>query len=193
MPHPQATVLHVSPFQHELLEQLVHRSTNAQRLVQRGHIILAAASGSSNSNIARHLHVGYETVRRWRDRWHTAQARLEVVEATAKPKLLRQAIEVLLTDEQRPGTPATFTFEQFMHIMALACETPGESERPVSNWTPRELADEAVKRGIVTHISPRTVGRFLKGERFTAPSQALLADAAARRSDGVGRADLRRV
>jgi len=31
----------------------------------------------------------------------------------------------------------------------------------VSSWTPRELADEAVKRGIVTSISPRTVERFL--------------------------------
>ena len=55
-----------------------------------------------------------------------------------------------------------------------------QSDRPVSSWTPRELADEAVKRGIVEQISPRTVERFLKGERFTAPSQALLAHSAAR-------------
>ena len=48
-----------------------------------------------------------------------------------------------------------------MRIMALACETPALSDRPVSNWTPRELADEAVKRGIVEQISPRTVERFL--------------------------------
>jgi putative transposase len=54
--------------------------------------------------------------------------------------------------------------------MALACEKPEAADRPVSTWTPRELADEAVKRGIVTKISPRTVERFLKGERFTAPS-----------------------
>jgi putative transposase len=190
MPNPQASVLHVSPSQHELLERMVRRSTNAQRLVKRGHIILEAAEGSSNSKIARHLQVGYETVRRWRDRWHTAQARLQAVEATGKPTLLKQAIEVLLTDEQRPGAPETFTFEQFMHIMALACETPEESQRPVSSWTPRELADEAVKRGIVKQISPRTVGRFLKGERFAASSQAVLADTTARRSSGVGRADL---
>ena len=52
-----------------------------------------------------------------------------------------------MTDEQRPGAPATFTFEQFMQIMALACETPASADRPVSSWTPRELADEAVKRG----------------------------------------------
>ena len=101
---------------------------------------------------------------------------------SGKQKLLSQAIEQLLSDEPRPGTPATFTLEQFMQIMALACEKPSAADRPVSTWTPRELADEAVKRGIVEQISPRTVERFLKGERITAPSQAVLAHAAARRS-----------
>src|ERR1700726_1767969 len=89
-------------------------------------------------------------------------AGMQAIEETGKRKLLSQAIEVLLTDEQRPGAPATFSFEQFMQIMALACETPEASDRPVSTWTPRELADEAVKRGIVEQISPRTVERFLK-------------------------------
>lgn len=42
--------------------------------------------------------------------------------ARGKQKLLKQAIEVLLievllADEQRPGAPASFTFEQFMQIM----------------------------------------------------------------------------
>jgi putative transposase len=183
MPKPQAKVLQVSPLQRELLQKIVHRTTNAQRLVKRGHIILEAASGVSNCTIAQHLQVDYETVRRWRDRWHATQERLETIEAAGKPKLLNQAIEVLLTDEQRPGAPATFTFEQFMQIMALACEKPEESARPVSDWTPRELADEAVKRGIVKEISPRTVGRFLKGNRFATPSQAILAHAAARGSN----------
>src|SRR6266568_4867622 len=193
MPNPQASALNVSPLQSQLLERMVHRSTTAQRLVKRGHIILEAAKGTSNSQIAQHLQMGYETVRRWRDRWYAAESRLQAVEATGKPKLLGQAIEALLTDVQRPGAPETFTFEQFMQIMALACEAPGESQRPVSSWTPRELADEAVKRGIVTQISPRTVGRFLKDERFAASSQAVLAHPTARRSRRVDRADLQRV
>ena len=170
MPLPQASPIHLSPRQQELLQRMVHRTTSAQRLVKRGHIILEAAEGTSNTKIAQHQQVDYETVRRWRDRWCKAESRLQAIEAIGKPKLLSQAIEVLLTDEQRPGTPATFTFEQFMQIMALACEKPEAMERPVSTWTPRELADEAIKRGIVTQISPRTVERFLKGERFTAPS-----------------------
>jgi putative transposase len=180
MPNPQASVLEVSPLQSQQLERLVHRSTAAQRLVKRGHIILEAAKGASNSQIVRQLQMGYETVRRWRDRWYAAESRLQAVEAAGKPKLLGQAIEALLTDEPRPGAPETFTFEQFMQIMALACEKPEASQRPVSDWTPRELADEAVKRGIVPQISPRTVGRFLKGERFATSSQAVLAHLTAR-------------
>jgi putative transposase len=168
---------------------MIHRTKSEQRLVKRGHIILEAAQGTSNTKIAQRWQVDYETVRRWRDRWHAAESRLQVIEAAGKPKLLSQAIEVLLTDEQRPGAPATFTFEQFMQIMALACEKPEAADRPVSSWTPRELADEAVKRGIVTKISPRTVERFLKGERFTAPSETLLAHSTPRRSSRIGRAD----
>ena len=193
MPSPHAKPLHVSPLQHELLQRMVQRTTSAHRLVKRGHIILEAAEGTSNTKIAAHQQVDYETVRRWRDRWHAAQARLQAIEAIGKPKLLSQAIEVLLTDEPRPGAPATFTFEQFMQIMALACETPSASERPVSSWTPRELADEAVKRGIVEQISPRTVERFLKGERSTAASQALLAHSSSRGPHPTGQRDRHRL
>jgi len=175
MPHPQATSLHLSPTQHDILQHVVRRTTSPQRLLTRARIILAAAAGTSNSQIAKQIQVHYETVQRWRDRWAAAESRLQAIEATGKPKLLGQAIEVLLADEQRPGAPATFTFEQFMQIMALACERPATADRPVSTWTPHELAEEAIKRGIVPTISARTVERFLKGERFTAPSQALLA------------------
>ncbi len=83
---------------------------------------------------------------------------MQAIEATGKPKVLIQAIEALLTDEQRPVVPVTFTFEQFMQIMVIACETPSEADRLVSVWTPRELAVEAVKRGIVTKISPARWG-----------------------------------
>jgi putative transposase len=180
MPNPQAKPLQISPLQQELLQRMTRRTTSAQRLVKRAQIILEAGEGISNSSIAQHLQVDYETVRRWRDRWSAAESRLQAIAVTGKQKLLSQAIEVLLTDEQRPGAPATFTFEQFMQIMALACETPGTSDRPVSTWTPRELADEAIKRGIVTKISARTVERFLKGERVAAASQAVLAHSTSR-------------
>src|SRR5947209_16396771 len=164
MPNPRASPLNVSPQQQEVLQHLVRIATSHQRLVRRGKIILSAVAGLTNTKITQELHVDSDTVRLWRERWRAAESRLEAIEATGKPKLLKQAIEVLLADEQRPGAPATFTLEHFMQIMALACEKPAAADRPVSSWTPHELADEAVKRGIVTQISPRTVERLLKAE-----------------------------
>lgn len=70
-------------------------------------------------------------------------------------------IEMILSDAPRIGTPATFTPEQIVQIVAVACEDPQLSDRPITHWTPRELADEVVEREIVTVISPRSVGRFL--------------------------------
>ena len=69
--------------------------------------------------------------------------------------LMVRIIEVL-SDELRPGTPAQFSLEQIVQIVAMACETaPQECERPVSHWSPSKLAAEAVKRGIVEKISPQ--------------------------------------
>jgi putative transposase len=61
-------------------------------------------------------------------------------------------------------------------IIAVACEPPEKCARPVTHWTPRELADEVKKRGIVPSISARQVGRFLKGGGSPAPSKPVLAE-----------------
>jgi hypothetical protein len=75
---------------------------------------------------------------------------------------LRAAIEDVLSDSPRSGCPATFAPDQIARIIAVACEPPGDSDRPVTHWTPTELAEEVVARGIVPAISVRHVGRFLK-------------------------------
>lgn len=73
-----------------------------------------------------------------------------------------QLIESVLADAPRPGTPARFSLEQTVEILAIACEKPDASGYPLSHWTPQALRAEAIKRGIVEHISVRHVGRFLK-------------------------------
>lgn len=90
-------------------------------------------------------------------------------------KELLARVESLLQDEQRPGTPATFTEEQIVQIVALACEDPQESGYPVSHWTGTLLAQEAIKRGIVETISQRSVDRFLKRSRSQTAPKPLLA------------------
>jgi hypothetical protein len=66
---------------------------------------------------------------------------------------------ILMTGE---GAGVDETAEQVCAIVALACEAPSESDRPLSRWSQQELADEAMRRGIVDRISQRSVGRFLK-------------------------------
>jgi hypothetical protein len=75
------------------------------------------------------------------------------MEAVSDEKLINLNTQVL-SDRVREGTPNFFSTEQVVQIVALACEKPVESERPVSHWTATELAQEAMKRSIVEKISP---------------------------------------
>jgi putative transposase len=153
------------------LEQITRRQTIPQRLVRRANIILALDTGAHDCHITRQLHLNRGTVRAWRQRWLALTAKLERLEAEGgSDKVLTTVIVESLTDQRRAGAPATFTAEQIVQIIAVACETPVDSGRPISHWTPREVADEVRKRGIVETISTRSVGRFLKSGRFTAAS-----------------------
>ncbi|MBI3360515.1 MAG: helix-turn-helix domain-containing protein [Chloroflexi bacterium] len=172
---PQPISLHVTTCQRGILEQIVRRTSSPQAEAARAKIVLAAADGFNNQHIADRLGLQPPTARKWRGRWAQADDRLAAIESDGDEAALRDAIHELLSDAPRPGTPATFIPEQICQIVAVGCESPAESGRPVTHWTPTELADEAVKRGIVRCISPRSVGRFLKRGRSQAASVSLLA------------------
>jgi putative transposase len=160
---PQPPQLELTARQQDILSHLIQRSTAPQRLVLRARLILLAASGRNNSYISQELSLDRGQVRLWRSRWLAAQAQLTALEhETPGAKPLTNAICALLTDAPRPGTPPRFSPEQIVQVVAVACEPPAASGRPISHWTTPELADEVVKRGIVETISARSVGRFLK-------------------------------
>ncbi len=148
-------------------------------------MILEASVNNNNEQVAYRLDSHRETVRTWRQRWREAAPALEAAEAEGDDKALAELIEKILADEPRSGAPTTFTPEQIVQIVAVGCEDPSASDRPIGHWTARELAEEAIKRGIVESISPRSVGRFLKSGRYQAPSQPLLAQLGAGRSGGL--------
>ena len=173
MAGPLAAPLRVTPAQAAVLTALVRRTTCPQALALRAKIVLAAAVGQRNEPLARQREGTPKTVRKWRARWADATVRLLAVDDD--PAALARAIATVLADAPRPGAPATFTAGQVVPLINLACRPPEQLGLPVAAWTPRELADEAVKQGIVGTISPRTVGRFLNGGRSPAPSQPLLA------------------
>ena len=127
------------------------------------------AQGKNNQQTSQEIGMHRETVQKWRTRWLGAVDRLtaaEVIGVSDKELLLM--LEEVLSDFERTGVPVTFSAEQLTQIIAIACEEPQASGRPVSHWSGREIANEAIKRGIVERISPRTVERFLKRSRLKA-------------------------
>ncbi len=160
---PKPASLTLTPPQREVLEHLARCPSAPYHLVCRARLILLAADGLNNTQIAARLRLARARVRIWRTRWLTAAPRLAAADTAAAPGLpLADLIEHLLADAPRPGAPPTFSPEQVVQIVALACEPPADSGRPISHWAARELADEAIQRGIVERISARSVGRFLK-------------------------------
>jgi putative transposase len=176
MPGPSATPVALSARQRDLLQRLRQRHTAPRRLARRVDVLLALDADPPIEAAARLLGLTRRTVRHWRDRWLAAAPALRTAEQDRAPdRRLLSLIEKALDDAPRPGGPATFSPEQVVGIVAVACEPPARSGRPISHWTARELADEVTKRRIVPAISPRTVGRFLKTGRTPTAPQPLLA------------------
>jgi putative transposase len=160
MPGPKPPPVPLSEEERQTLHTLIRAHKTPQHLSFRAHVILLLAAGLTAPDVARRLSTTRATVRRWRRHWLTRHG---------------CAVLTRLHDAARPGAPATFSAEQWCQIMALACEPPEASGRPISHWTPRELADEARQRGMVETISERHVGRFLKSRRPQTAPQSLLA------------------
>ena len=166
MPGPKPPAIDLTPVEKQELEKLVNRHHIGQQIALRGRIVLAAAQGKNNSQIAREFGLTLDTVRLWRGRWRELQP-IPLADLSVKERL---------EDLPRSGAPSQITADQRCQIEALACEKPEASERPISHWTGREIADEIMKRGIVEQISPRHAGRLLKRGRHQTPPDPLLAD-----------------
>ena len=147
---PKPDPLSLTEVERTELERLVRRHTTGQQMALRGHIILEANAGKNNSQIACKLDVRVETVRAWRNRWLTLQS----------VALADLSVQDRLSDAPRPGRRSQISAEQHCQLIAMACEQP--KERPISQWTGREIANEAMARGIIKQISPRHAARLLK-------------------------------
>ena len=132
------------------LQGLIRARLTPQRTALRARMILLADEGETVSETARRLGVWRKTVSQWRLRWLSQ---------------LGGSVLGRLQDEPRGGVTPRITPEQICAIVSLACEVPSESGLPVTHWSQQELADEALRRGIVDRVSQRSVGRFLKKNR----------------------------
>lgn len=156
MPGPKPEQIELDETVRQELEKLAGRHTTGQQKAQRARIILKAAEGKNNAEIAGEIQQGIPMVRRWRRRW----------QELAPIRWDDLSTEERLEDLPRPGAPSHLTADQICQMEQLACEAPERAGRPISQWTGREIADEMVERGIVESISPRHAARLLKKGGF---------------------------
>jgi transposase len=101
------------------LDQLVRSPSTPQGLVQRGRIVLAAAAGESNQQIAAALAIPEVTVGKWRRCF------------------ARQGLEGL-QDAPRSGRPVKHSPEIVQRVQQRACQKP----QHYSRWSVRTLAQD---------------------------------------------------
>lgn len=157
----QAAKVQISEWQQMLLEEFSRSRSESQMISQRAQIILLAFEGHWNEEIAVADGLERKQVGVWRRRWQAAWENLTLRECT-EPRKLREAIRETHRDAPRSGCPGKFTAEQVTQILAVACEKPERSGRPITHWTYDELRNEVIQRKIVKEISVSRIGDFLR-------------------------------
>ena len=125
----------------EDLCRLIKQGKPAARKVARAHILLHAAEGATDEEIAETLRVGLSTVHRTRQRF------------------VEGGLTSALTERRRPGARLKLDGKQEAFLVALACSTPPAGQQ---RWTMQLLADRLVELRVVETISDETVRRTLK-------------------------------
>jgi transposase len=105
--------------QQEALEQLVRRRSLPARLVERARIVLRAAAGMQDQQIAAELGITPEKVARWRNRY------------------LDGGIKALEKDNSRPGRPRTITGDRTAEVIH---KTTQEKPDNATHWSTRTMA-----------------------------------------------------
>jgi transposase len=114
-------------------------------VVVRARIVLLAAEGWTNVDIAGWVGVAVDTVSKWRKRF--------VCEGLAG-----------LKDRPRSGRPRRFAAQVVAGVKAMACQPPSARAVPLSRWSSAELAGQAVAEGLVVSVSASTVRRWLAAD-----------------------------
>lgn len=145
-----------------ILTTLGNRRMLATGIAHRARMIVLAHQKLLNSQIAQLVDAERHSVGRWRKRWQDSFEALLSIEMNASQAALERAIVDVLRDAHRSGSSGKFSAEQVVQLVSIACENPRDSDRPVEEWTGRELANEMQKRSLVDSISASWVNELLR-------------------------------
>ena len=120
MPSSLLVGVELSADERAQLESWTRRRTSAQALALRSRIVLLAADGRKNTEIAAELGVHRNMVAKWRLRF--LEHRLDG-----------------LSDEPRPGRPRTVTDQ---HVEAVVVKTLESTPKDATHWSTRSMARE---------------------------------------------------
>ena len=144
MPYPHAEPVLLSPGHLVLLEDLSRSRTAEVRLVERARIVLLAADGVPNAEIARRLRLTDKTVRMWRQRY-IRDPRLES-----------------LFDLPRSGRPSEVPLDVRLRLVSLACERPADDKTPFRELWTQEALQTALQDATGWFLSRSEVGWILR-------------------------------
>lgn len=120
MPSSVPVAIELSADEREQLEAWTRRRTSAQALALRSRIVLAAAEGLNNTEIAAQLGVHRNVAAKWRRRF--CEHRLDG-----------------LTDEPRPGQPRKISDAKVEEVIVKTLET---TPKDATHWSTRSMAKE---------------------------------------------------
>lgn len=143
------------------LQRLANSRMTARSISNRISSVLLGWEKLSNQQISEAVCIGRQQVGLWRRRWQQSFDALLAIELNETTAEFERSLVSVFRDAPRSGAPRKFTAQQMIGIVAIACEPPSHSGRPVTTWTGREIADEAVKRKLVNSISISQVNHFL--------------------------------
>jgi len=143
---PKVHVVNLTENQRQTLQQIVGTGRDSARKITRARILLKAADGIADAQIAEALDVGVSTVERTRRRFAAGE------------------LDAALHRKPQPPRPQKRRLDGDgeAKLVMLACSTPPDGH---DRWTLDLLADRMVRLNFTPALSGDTVGRVLKKTR----------------------------
>lgn len=153
--------LNLNPAISDVLQRIVSSGLHGISLIKRARCVLLASQELKFCEISKIVGLSAKTSGNWAQRFAQSLPAIEHTEQIQSKAALTRLVLDCLRDAPRSGRSKTFTPAQVASVISIACEPPEASGRPVTSWTAKEIASEAIKRGVVTSISESQVQRFL--------------------------------